>query len=129
MSDLYRFKSYANRQKYTEATGMEAPPYDPGKPPKHWVDPTPDIRTLYQQYTVIRMNNEGNPFRLDADDLPQTEPLSIRTTDAPQLNLPDLRITGQMPIPKPVPLPIRNLEENEELMFIRPTMEVIIRKV
>ncbi len=130
MSNLYRFKRYRDREEYTKETGLDAPPYDPSSPPKHWEDPSPgDMRKLYLNYTVIEMNRNGKPLRLNIQDPPRIQSISLRPAEASTLNLPDKSITGQLELSPEVPVPIRDLEEDEELVFgAYSAFDVLIRK-
>ncbi len=130
MSNLYRFKRYRDREEYTQETGLDAPAYDPASPPKHWEDPSPgDLRKLYLNYKVIEMNRNGKPLRLNVPDDPKVQIISLRPAEASRLNLPDKSVTGQLALPPEVPVPIRDLEDDEELAFNNySSFDVLIRK-
>jgi hypothetical protein len=120
ISNLYLFPLYQTREAYREATGKEAPPYNPLKPIKSWFDPkaseNPRRKLVYDN--VIALADNGQPL-VDENGRPFLEPLLIDREDAAAVNIP---IKGFDRAPEPttgfeVPVPLRALEPGEELYF------------
>lgn len=120
VSNLYRFPVYQTRDAYRQATGQEAPPYDPTKRLKAWFDPdaatNPRRKIVYDN--VLSINDQGHAIA-GPDGKPMLEPLVIDRDEAGRVNIPvkgpgipDAPFTGPE-----WPVPLRPLESNEELFF------------
>lgn len=114
---LYRFPVFQTREAYRQATGREAPPYDPAKPPKSWFDPdaaaNPRRRLVYE--TVVAYAENGFPL-VDAEGKPVLEPLVIDRDFAAVVNIPNKLGSPDQTVSGPeIPVPLRPLESGEEM--------------
>jgi hypothetical protein len=120
ITHLYLFPVYQTREAYKQATGVEAPPYDPTKPLKSWFDPkaaeSTSRKLVYER--VIAYADNGMPLA-SLDGKPVLEPLLIdrlvaATVNIPPKgpNIPDAPTTGLE-----IPVPLRALYADEELYF------------
>ncbi|MBL8178353.1 MAG: hypothetical protein JNK48_26995 [Bryobacterales bacterium] len=122
LAHLYAFPVYQTREEYRQKTGMEAPPFDPSKPVKSWCDPAAAAATRRKLVydNVIAMADSGLPLA-GADGKPMLEPLMIDKDFAAVVNIPVKDFTGEIPEQKTIgveiPVPLRALEEGEELYF------------
>ncbi len=118
ISNLYLYPLFQTREAYFQATGKEAPAYDPTKPVKCWFDPraadSPQRRIVYER-TVAYADN-GMPM-VGPDGKPFLEPMVLDKAVAATVNIapkgPELRdepVTGVE-----IPVPVRALEPGEEL--------------
>jgi hypothetical protein len=115
---LYLFPLFQTREQYKQATGTEAPPFDPQRQPKFWFDPAAALsarrNVIYDR--VIALADNGTPA-LDAEGRPVLEPLVISKFDAATVNMPPEgpaapEIRGPM-----LPMPLRAPEPEEELIL------------
>jgi hypothetical protein len=120
ISNLYLFPVYQTREAYKQATGQDAPPYDPAKRLKAWFDPTaasnPRLKIIYD--TVLSMDDQGHAIA-GPDGKPMLEPQVIARDEAGRVNIP-VKGPGipDQPYTGPEwPVPLRALEPNEELFF------------
>lgn len=119
LDTLYLYPYYQSQAQYKAATGQDAPPFDPSKPPKGWFDPAALNTTLRNVVydRVIAYADNGIPAR-DANGNPMLEALVLLKADAANVNIP-LKQTaneagaGQLE----VPVPLRALNDDEELFF------------
>lgn len=120
ITHLYLFPVYQTREAYQQATGMEAPPYDPTKPIKSWFDPkaaeNPSRKIVYDR--VIALADNGAPLA-SLDGKPVLEPLLMDRPIAATVNIPvkGRDIPDQVPTGFEVPVPLRALDADEELYF------------
>ncbi|MFN7542221.1 MAG: hypothetical protein ACK5TN_05450 [Acidobacteriota bacterium] len=121
INDLYLFPFFQSRDDYSQATGEEAPAWDPSKPVKCWFDPAArntNRRTFL--YDIVLMYDKNGMVLSDAQGLPQTEQLALLREDAGRVNmLPREKMVDYGPGSKvaPIPVPMRPLKETEELVF------------
>ncbi|MDX1982025.1 MAG: hypothetical protein SFV51_17265 [Bryobacteraceae bacterium] len=120
ISNLYLFPLYQTREAYFQATGKEAPPYNPLKPIKSWFDPkaSENPRRTIVYNNVIALADNGQPLA-DDNGKPYTEPLLINRDDAGAVNIPvkDFNKPAEPTTGFEVPVPMREMEEGEELYF------------
>lgn len=122
IAELYLFPVYQTREAYRQATGVEAPPYDPTLPTKSWCDPSAAQSTrrkvIYEN--VIAYAENGAPFA-GPDGKPMLEPLMIDKDFAAVVNIPVKDFTGKIqeqPVSdNEIPVPMRALDPEEELYF------------
>lgn len=121
INDLYIFPSFQTRDDYFKATGEEAPEWDPNKPVKSWFDPAArntNKRTFL--YDVVLMYDRNGMVLGDDKGVPQTEQLALLREEAAKVNiLPREKMLDYGPGSKvaPIPVPMRPLKSNEELVF------------
>jgi hypothetical protein len=118
---LYLFPVYGTREQYQLATGQEAPPFDPAKPPKFWFDAkaasSGKRNVVYD--SVLALDAFGRPM-LDAAGQVMLEPMVLTAQQASAVNIPYMKTaneegSGQIP----VPVPLRDPEPDEELYIDR----------
>lgn len=120
ISNLYLFPVYQTREAYRQATGLEAPPYDPNRPLKSWFDPkamdNPRRKIIYEN--VIAYAENGAPL-VGPDGKPLLEPLVIDKDFAAVVNIPFKApgVPDQPTTGLEIPAPLRAVEETEELFF------------
>lgn len=123
IANLYLFPVYTTREAYKQATGVEAPAYDPSKPIKSWFDPAaaenPRRKIIYDH--VIAYGPNGMP-EVGPDGKPFTEPLMIEREWAGTVNISPKSFSATGPTEPPVtgqevPVPMRPLEAGEELFL------------
>lgn len=118
LEKLFLFPIYQNRAQYLSATGVEAPEFDLSRPPKYWFDPeannAPKRSLLYE--CVLAVNDRGKPV-FGPDGKPYFEPMMLFKQEAATVNLPlgDYANEPGTEVP-PVPVPMRALEPEEELI-------------
>jgi hypothetical protein len=118
---LHQFPYYQTRQAYEAATGLEAPPFNPTRPPKYWFDPAANESTkrnvVYDQ--VIAYSASGSPLMGDKGQ-PLLEILMLTKDEAATVNIPPKEL-GKTNVPgadvPEIPPPLRPLREDEELFF------------
>lgn len=116
---LFLFRVFQNQEEYREVTGMEPPEYSPHRPPKFWFDPkakdSPRRNVIYDQ--VIALGANGLPIA-GPDGKPVLEPMVLLKDEAATVNIPPT-VKGFVvgPAEPAVPVPLRPLEEDEELVF------------
>ena len=118
---LYLFPYYQTREQYQKATGHEPPTFNPARPPKHWFDPSADSsqrrNIVYDRVIALSVTGSAMP---DENGKPMMEPMILVKRDAATVNLP---LSGETvtdatePGPAAVPVPLRDLEADEELVF------------
>jgi hypothetical protein len=119
LDKLYLFRVFQDQEEYRQVTGMEPPEYSDRRPPKFWFDPkameSPRRNVIYDQ--VIALGANGMPVA-GPDGKPVLEPLVLLREEAATVNIPP-RVKGVMlgPAEPSVPVPLRALEEDEELVF------------
>lgn len=128
LDKLHMFPVYSTRERYLKATGQEAPPFDPKRPPKFWFDPqaTESGRRNVLYDTVIMLDHNNRPLP-DAHGNPQFEPLVLTAKEAASVNIPYQESANEegSGVP-PVPVPLREPDPDEE-MFIDKAGVVSIR--
>ena len=121
LQHLYLFPYYQSREDYQKATGMEAPPWNPNKPPKYWFDPKARqaARRSIVYDSVLSVSENGMPIA-GPDSKPQLEPLLILRDDAAAVNIPP-KGPGISNVPgadqPEVQPPLGPLSADEELAF------------
>jgi hypothetical protein len=121
INDLYLYPSFQTRDEYFKATGEEAPEWNPNKPVKSWFDPAArntNKRTFL--YDVVLMYDRNGMVIPDEKGVPQVEQLALLREEAASVNiLPREKMVDYGPGSKvaPIPVPMRALKENEELVF------------
>lgn len=124
LEHLYLFPYYQTREAYREATGEEAPEWNPSRPPKYWFDP--EVRKQSKRNVVydhvIAYSANGIPL-VSPDEKPVTDVLLLHKDEAGAVNIPPKGPTiSNIPgadVPEIAP-PLRELKEDEELFFIFP---------
>lgn len=122
LQTLYLFPIFQTREEYKAVMGIDPPPFNPFKPLKSWFDPkaaeNPRRKIVYDN--VLALADNGTPL-VDLNGQPLLEPLLIDREDAAVVNIPvkdfSGRIQEQHPIGHEVPVPLRPLTENEELVI------------
>jgi len=120
ISELYLFRVFGSREDYQRVTGEEPPAYDPNRPPKFWFDPkalTSTRRTIAYD-PVLATTNEGVPF--SDQGKPMLDILLLTKEEAASVNIWHNQSGQPQPHLPPVPVPLRELQENEELFFLMP---------
>ncbi len=121
INDLYTFPVFLTRDDYFKATGEEAPEWDPTRPVKLWFDPAArntNKRTFL--YDNVLMYDKNGMVIPDSKGTPQTEQLALLREEASRVNLlPRESMVDYGPGAKvaPIPVPMRPLKEDEELIF------------
>jgi hypothetical protein len=121
ISNLYVFPVFQTREEYFKATGEEAPAWDPYKPVKIWFDPaarTTRSRTVL--YDNVLLYDKNGQVLSDEKGRPLLDQLALLREEAAQVNmLPSERMVDYGPGSKvaPIPVPMRALKPNEELVF------------
>jgi hypothetical protein len=121
INDLYLYPFFQTRDEYLQATGEEAPEWDPSRPVKGWFDPearNSNKRTFL--YDNVLMYDRNGMVLADENGKPQTEQLALLREEAARVNLlPRERMVDYGPGSKvaPIPVPMRPLKANEELVF------------
>lgn len=121
INDLYVFPSFQTRDDYFKATGEEAPDWDPNRPVKSWFDPAArntNKRTFL--YDLVLMYDKNGMVIPDENGVPQLDQLALLREEAARVNiLPRERMVDYGPGSKvaPIPVPMRSLKEDEELVF------------
>ena len=115
---LYLFPLYQTRDSYTQATGQEAPAFDPQRPPKYWFDPEAEKslrRNVVYDTVVCYLENGG--LLLDEAGKPQVESMILLKQEAATVNIPpnETNVPGAS-VPC-VPVPLRALDADEELVL------------
>jgi hypothetical protein len=122
LAELYLFPYYATQEAYKLATGQEAPPYQPFKPRKYWFDPAANQTSKrYMTYDhAVVTSADGYTAAQGPDFKPYTDQLILLREDSASVNIPIERLhaAGEVVVVAPeVQVPIRALEEGEELAF------------
>lgn len=121
INDLYLYPFFQTRDEYFQATGQEAPDWDPSRPVKSWFDPearNSNRRTFL--YDNVLMYDRNGMVLSDEKGIPQVEQLALLREEAARVNiLPRERMVDYGPGSKvaPIPVPMRPLTESEELVF------------
>jgi hypothetical protein len=121
INTLYQFPVFQTREEYFKATGEEAPLWDPYKPVKIWFDPaarTTRSRTVL--YDNVLLYDKNGMVMPDEKGRPMTDQLALLREEAGQVNmLPTETLVDYGPGSKvaPIPVPMRALKPNEELVF------------
>jgi hypothetical protein len=120
ISNLYLFPVYQTREAYQQATGQEAPAYDPNQPVKSWFDPhameSAKRKIIYDN--VLALGDTGLPYA-GPDGKPALEPLMLEKEVAARVNIPP-KAVGKPDLPEKgfeIQVPLRPLEKNEEMFF------------
>lgn len=124
LSNLYLFPIYQTREAYHDATGLDAPLYDPSKPIKSWFDPKALNDPKFAQYRkiiydrVLALAENGTPL-VDGDGKPFFEALQIDKTIAATVNIPHKApgVPDEPTTGVEIPVPCRELQHDEELFF------------
>ncbi len=121
IGELHRFPTFSTPEDYRNATGLEAPPYDPGRPPKTWFDPgaLASVRPTVLYDPVLATTIDGTPLA-DADGKPVLDVLALSREHAATVNIWNTMSGHGVPTTPAVPIPLRPLKENEELFFSFP---------
>jgi len=119
IENLYLFTRYQTREAYAAATGEEPPAWDPTKQPKHWFDPaarTSTKRTFVYERALVYSDTTGAVLP-DDNGKPLVDSLSILRTVAATVNIPPNASNVEGADVPEIPVPLRALEEGEELFF------------
>lgn len=122
INNLYLFPVFQTRDEYVKATGEEAPAWNPNKPVKTWFDPAArntTKRTFLYDNTLV--TDENGMLIPDANSHPQLDQLALLREDAANVNmLPRETMVDYGPGSKvaSIPVPLRDLKPNEELVFV-----------
>jgi hypothetical protein len=129
IESLYRFALSQTRDAFKQSTGKEAPPWDPSKPIKSWVDPDPPDADEEGnvKYTVLALAADKKTPAVGANGRPYLRTLTISRADAmvPNIPLKDFARDTQTVDPGALspmasvdlPVPCRALQPDEELFF------------
>lgn len=111
---------------YRKATGEEPPPYDPTRPPKAWFDPnalgSPRRTVVYDP--VLAVGSKGE-ILADQHEKPMLDILLLSKEEAARVNIWHNQSGQPAPSMPPVPMPLRQLKPNEELIFLYPQVVVV----
>lgn len=118
---LHLFPYFQTRKEYEAATGLEAPPFNPTRPPKYWWDPAAKAsakrNVVYDQ--VIAYSASGTPL-VGEKGQPVLDLLMLSKDEAATVNIPPKELgmanIAGADVPE-VPPPLRPLQEDEELFF------------
>jgi hypothetical protein len=117
----FLFPVFQTREEYKEATGEDAPAWDPSQPVKNWFDPaarnTNKRTMLYDRVLLYDANGMVIP---DANGKPTLDSMALMKEVAGQVNmLPTERLVDYGPGSRmaPIPCPLRELRADEELFF------------
>jgi len=122
LSSLYLFPVYQTREDYFKGTGVQAPPFDPGRPVKCWFDPnaaTSPRRTVVYD-NALALSGNGYPLA-DERGRPFLEPLLLTRDHAATVNIPVKDFSGRIAetptVGFEVPVPCREPKASEVLVF------------
>ena len=79
ISTLFLFPNYASRAAYQQATGHQAPPFDPSRPPQYWEDPSQAGKSGIATYSIVDETAAGSGY---------VSVLNVNTAWAASVNLP-----------------------------------------
>lgn len=122
INNLYLFPVFTTRDEYFRVTGQEAPDWNPNKPVKLWFDPAArntNKRTFLYESTLL--TDENGMVIPDDHGHPRTDQLALLREDAAEVNLlPREKMVDYGPGSKvaSIPVPLRALKPNEELVFV-----------
>lgn len=118
LQNLYLFPCYQTREEFRAATGSDAPPYNPEHTPKYWFDPKARDRVsrtvVYERVLAIDAGGRAIPGK---DGSPMLEPLLLTKDEAATANIPSTVTSEPGTGEAPLPVPLRPLDEDEELFF------------
>jgi hypothetical protein len=131
ITNLYLFPTYATREDFQKATGLEAPPWNPYRQPKSWFDPnakaSPSRRVVYEN--VFATDPDTGALLCDANQIPKLDALVLDREEAATVNISPKGL-GMTNVPgadaPEMPVPMRPLEPNEE--FFRDFGSLIVVK-
>lgn len=125
---LYLFPIYSSRANYRAKTGKEAPPWNPLKPIKAWIDESIVSKPRGFVYYDVVETDEANNYVAGPDGCPVIKSWPVALSEAGKINLPDEDGTfTQDQLATAVPVPIRKLRLEEELVFFGPGNVVLVR--
>lgn len=102
---LHLFRAFQSRAQYKEATGKDAPDFDPRLPVKNWFDPDAAGKRGTRTYLV---------YSWAQDKLPELEEYTVAATYAASVNmLPDRLDVGDNKDGVAEPVPVRDLKASE----------------
>lgn len=118
LNTRFAFRLYQKRADYKEATGKDAPDYDPTRRIKRWEDPAaadeglPEV--IYQNVLMTKKNSTDWVLR---NGVPVTTVLALPVDEAMTVNLPPEDSSGNTSIqdPREVPCPFLPLGPDEVL--------------
>jgi hypothetical protein len=126
LSELHLFRTYLTIEEYRKAMGEDPPPYDPTKPPKNWFDPSalasPRRTVVYDP--VLAVGAQGQ-ILADPNGKPMLDILLLSKEEAARVNIWHDQSGHPSPTLAPVPMPLRPLRSNEELIFLYPQVVVV----
>jgi hypothetical protein len=118
---LFIFPVFQTREEYKQATGEEAPPWDPNQPVKNWFDPAArNTRSRTMLYDRVLLYDSNGMVVPDENGKPTLDKLALLREVAAQVNmLPSEKLVDYGPGSRmaPIPPPMRELKANEELFF------------
>lgn len=91
LSSLYLLPVYHTREEYEAAYGVQAPPWDPSRPRKHWMD-TSASGTTYEYTSYVLVPNLREV---------ETRTFTLSSREASAVNLPGAYRFDPMPPPPP----------------------------
>jgi hypothetical protein len=128
LDQLYLFPVYMTPSFYKQATGKEAP-WNPNHPPKYWEDPnavlSPRRNVVYDLALVY--DEKGYPVA-GPDGKPMLDVLLVPKDEAASVNIPPQGTNVPGAEVPAVPVPLRPLEANEELVFAFGNVPVVRNK-
>ncbi len=118
---LHLFRVFQTREDFQRMTGEVAPPYDPGRPPKFWYDPQAraSTRRTVAYDPVLATTESGLPLT-GPDGKPMLDILLLSREEAASVNIWHDQSGQSRPHLPSVPVPLRELQDNEELFFLMP---------
>jgi hypothetical protein len=126
LSARYRFPYYQTREEFERLTLQVCPPWDESQPQKKWFDPAA-AKSVKRNlvYDVVAYDDQGKPLE-GPNGLPFVDNFPITKEAAAKVNIPPTGATFDYLLPPEVPVPLQQLDPDEEL-FIAPPGEVAIR--
>lgn len=118
LDKLYLFPVYQTREHFANLTGQEAPPFDSTRPPKYWFDPDAE-KSLFRNvvYQTTLAYTEAGGLLLTEDGRPQLQSMLLLKKEAATVNIPP-NMTNYPGADVPsVPVPLRELAPEEELVL------------
>jgi len=118
IENLYLFPVFTTHETFARAIGTNAPEWNPSRSPKYWFDPKAKdsvrSRVAYRQALVT--SEKGAPLA-DPQGKPLLDVLVLPKEEAATVNIPPNRTNTPGADAPFVPVPLRELEANEELFF------------
>ena len=118
ITKLYKFPVYMTRDEYQAAIGQPPPEWNPDRAPKYWFDAAAKNSTRMSVVydCVIATAANGVPLVSD-DNKPVTDLMVLSRNEAATVNIPPKAANIPGADVPAVPVPLRALEDGEELFF------------